>query len=124
MKTFKHGEGTGDVIYGLPAMKVLGGGDLYLNIGLMAIDSLLELQPYVNKIHKIRISDKEWKDYPVDYDLDKFRKQNYNRYTVSQCHLLAFNLEFDLSQPWLENIQPNPIAPIVINDTGGHPQKS
>jgi len=118
IKTFKHGEGTGDLIYGLPTISALGGGDLYLNLGLLSVIDLLKLQPYIHDVIVERMPDEPWRSFKVDYDLDLWRQQDYGRHTVSQCHLMTFGVEFDLSKPWLFNVSPVISAPIVIHDTG------
>ncbi len=112
MKTFKHSGGGGDMLYGLSTMKHLGGGQLYLRFDKNNFyRGLLEAQSYIKSI-VYSFKDK------VDYDLDLFRKQPFNEFTLMECHAMAFDLEIDLTSPWIENIKPKPIAEIVVNDTG------
>jgi len=116
--TFLHSGSYGDMIFGLPACIALGGGTYYLRKDQYGgIGRLLEAQPYL----KVEIvSDEEWKrlknEKGVTHDLDLFR--GTNKLHVTHMHLAAFNLEFDLSQPYLFNIPPKKIARIVVQDTG------
>jgi len=113
MKTFKHSGGGGDMLYGLATMFHLGGGKLFLNIdkGPKFYKSLLEKQPYIDEVIYGSKGN-------VDYDLDLFRQQPFNQFTLLECHAMAFNLKFDLTEPWFFNIEPKHVADIVINDTG------
>jgi len=113
MKTFKHSGGGGDMLYGLATMFHLGGGKLFLNLDHLPkfYKTLLEKQPYIDEvIYGIKGK--------VDYDLDLFRQQNFYRFTILECHAMAFKLKFDFTKPWLFNIKPKHVADIVINDTG------
>lgn len=113
MKTFKHSGGGGDMLYGLATMFHLGGGKLFLNLDQLPkfYKTLLEKQPYIDEvIYGIKGK--------VDYDLDLFREQNHNKFTLLECHAMAFNLKIDFTKPWLFNIEPKHVADIVINDTG------
>jgi hypothetical protein len=114
MKTFRHSGGGGDMIYGLATMYHLGGGALYLNIDLRDkfYKTLLEKQPYIKELFYAKIK-------KVDYNLDLFRTQPFNDgYTILECHKMAFNLDFDITEPWLFNVEKKHIRDIVINDTG------
>lgn len=118
-KTFKHGGGGGDMIYGLATMRQLGGGELHMNAGSSEyFDTLLRLQPYVKGIVYHRFVYADWVAFQVDLNLDRFREQDHCTYPIIECHRRAFNLDFDLTEPWLFNVEPNHIADIVINDTG------
>jgi hypothetical protein len=118
-KTFKHVGGGGDMIYGLATMRQLGGGILHLNSSWPSFfESLLLLQPYVTKIEYHLFLYQQWQELQVDYNLDLFREINHNTFPVVECHRLAFNLDFDLTEPWLFNVEPKHVADIVINDTG------
>lgn len=121
VKTFKHSGGGGDMLYGLATMKNLGGGVLHLNIDSEKkfYKSLLELQPYINHVIYYKMSSDKWNDFKVDYNLDLFRQQPFNGgYTILECHSMAFNLDFDITEPWLLNIEPKYVSDIIINDTG------
>lgn len=122
MKTFKHGGGGGDMIYSLATMKYLGGGELHLNIDhdKKFYKKLLEVQPYIKKVIYYRLQAKEWKKVKVDYDLDKFREQPFHKFTILECHAMAFGIEnkIDFTAPWLFNIEKHYVNDIIINDTG------
>ena len=80
VKTFRHGGGGGDMIYGLATMKALGGGILHLNIDKEKkfYKSLLEAQPYIQEVIYHGFNAKQWKDFKVECDLDLFRNQPFN----------------------------------------------
>lgn len=121
MKNFKHGGGGGDMLYGLATMKQLGGGILNLNIdnSKKFYRSLLEKQSYIKKLIYHQVSASKWKKFNVDYNLDLFREQPFNGgYTILECHAMAFNLKFNFTLPWIENIESKSISEIIINDTG------
>lgn len=116
-KTFKHIGGRGDIIYGLPTMMLLGGGDLYIRTNPKDfVIPLLEAQPYVNKVHAFPLD--EYKAFVPDYDLSKFKEYASHKYTLVKAHLIPFGLTWNLMRPWLFGIHPKPIAEIIINDTG------
>ena len=121
VKTFKHGGGGGDMIYGLATMKALGGGELHLNIDAdkKFYRSLLEAQPYIKVLEYYAFNANKWKKFKVDYNLDLFREQPFNGgYTILECHRKAFKLNFDLTEPWIFNVKGKHVADIIINDTG------
>jgi len=120
MKTFKHGGAGGDMLYGMSVMYRLGGGKLYLRFDREKkfYYDLLISQPYINEIEYHVIHQDAWSDFPVDYNLDLFRKQPFNDgYTLVECHMMAMKMKFDLTKPWFF-VEPKHIADIVINDTG------
>ena len=114
-KTYKHSGGLGDLTCGLPAIMVLGKGDLWLTTDIMT--ELLEIQPYINKVYKFRGTKEEWRAFEVDHNLDDFRKVGIGNGLV-KSYLTAFGIQFDMTRSWLFNIEPNPVAKIIINDTG------
>lgn len=95
MATFRHSGKLGDIIYSLPTVRALGGGELYLNTragyefyeeGARAIIPLLDRQPYIEKAAV-------WQGESIDYDLDRFRQcGSPNTTNLADAHLLAFNL--------------------------------
>jgi hypothetical protein len=125
MATFSHSGARGDIIYGLPTIKALGGGVLYIKLtakfyksipmteqDLAWFRGLLCGQDYIEDVRK-------WEpEIHVDYDLDKFRdasgpREEYS--LLSESHLRAFDAHFDLFKPWIIGISPKYIADIVVN---------
>lgn len=113
----------GDIIYSLPAIKALGGGDLYLNINSFTLlnktkyeflKPLLMNQPYIHDVHL-------WNREQIDVDLDRFRYSGFNlsRKNLCEAHLEAFGLDPALSgDRWLyAKSNPHPYLPIIINRT-------
>jgi hypothetical protein len=119
--TFKHSGDLGDVIFSLPTIRALGGGQLLLDPeggesspyvrfadktrtklnskSIEAIKPLLELQPYIDSV-------KPWTGEKVDYDLDEFRA-NVKFNNLSDSHLKAFNLDFsERDSAWITNVDP------------------
>jgi len=108
-RTFKHSGARGDLIYGLCAMKALGGGELYINLDAkhhyvgVGIDEndvkwfkeLLISHDYVDDVQV-------WDGRDVGYDLDNFRDFDIDANLLSWSHLNRFKAEADLSLPWLE----------------------
>lgn len=126
IKIFKYCGGRGDIVMGLPAMMLLGGGDLYIvgNPNDFVVP-LLEVQPYINKVHGVTLE--EWNALEYDYDMSKFKYWE-TKHILTRRYLEVLNLDifgvdtsgssWDLTKPWLFGVHPKPIADIIINDTG------
>jgi len=113
-KTFKHRGGFGDLILGLPTVLALGGGTFYLyDKQREQLGELLDRQPY---LHVQSIPFDVWQLLEVTHNLDKFRE--VSEVSVARMHLKAFNVDFDLTKPWLFNVEPLKVAKVVIHDTG------
>ena len=120
MLTFKHSGKLGDIIWSLPFIRHVGGGDLRLAVGVSEspgaapwisneafefIRPLLEAQSYVPSVGL-------YQGEPVDYDLDDFRKVTFR----FGCNLVdAFYLAFGIMpdptnhfEPWLDAPAPPP----------------
>ena len=115
--TFKHSGLRGDLIYGLPTMKALGGGTLLVNTDGDYLDDvddvdrfqeLLEGCDYVHGVEK-------WDGCNPTYDLDAFREMDFV-HGLATAHLAAFGVSADLAEPWLK-VEPKHIADIVVNRT-------
>jgi hypothetical protein len=119
--TFKHSGARGDLMYALPTIAAMGGGTLYVStddthyVGrgmdeteVLGLCEMLKTQEYITdaKLHK---------GEQVDIDLDDFRDLNVDNNLISVSHLIRFGAKFDLSKPWLEGINPKPIADIVVS---------
>ena len=110
-QTFLHSGDMGDIIYGLPTIKELGGGILFLDPTwdilsfneekVALLKPLLVAQPYIddviiqNEIH-------------ATHNLNKFRLRNLNVFNdvghnnLASSHLEAFGLSADLiNEQWL-----------------------
>lgn len=118
--TFKHSGARGDLIYGLPTIKCLGGGTLCLNLtadhylgrpitftDFLSFRELLVEQPYIKDVVV-------WNGDDVTYDIDEFREYETETILLSQWQLETFGQTFDLSQPWL-TVEPMYLADIVVN---------
>ena len=123
-KTFSHSGARGDIIYGLPTIRALGGGILHIKkdptcyksrpLSDKDIDWFKELlctQHYIKDV-------KSWEDgLRADFNLDKFRDGYTDFISLAKLHLMAFNVYTDLSVPWIETsrMEPKYKADIVIN---------
>lgn len=124
-KTFKHSGDLGDIIYALPAIKLLGGGTLCLDItggedepickaqcidgktkfnqtSFNFVKPLIESQPYIDSVRIYK------KGEHIDYNLNKFRYKFADPNSRSKTknlldlHLDAFGLpEWNPNDSWL-----------------------
>jgi hypothetical protein len=137
LSTFFHSGNLGDIVWSLPTIKALGGGDLYLAKGgipaairkynngpvfpeyegrlsqkdIDLITPLLESQPYINSV---KVSNGDLTDY---YDLDKFRGTVGQAFKTNFIETFAqtFNHTADYS-PWL-TVEPNRVAYYAVTRT-------
>jgi len=123
---FKHSGRLGDIIYALPLVKRMAeqagqavdlyipsdvpsrlggdvfhpGGDLMVGQGLFAfIAPLLEVQPYLRKVHFVRSC-----ELPSEYlDLDGFKHSGLNLKAglIQGWYRKAFGVAFPIEAPWL-----------------------
>lgn len=130
MKTFKHSGDMGDVIYGLPVMRALGGGVLCLDpeggessplvqwpnhtrtkLNAAYIEAMRPLFEQQDYIHEVR----QWKGETTDYDLDRFRLYADGKRTLAASHLMAFGLPLScMHRPWL-TINPKSVSRFVVS---------
>lgn len=122
MLNFCHSGDIGDIIYCLPTIKALGGGNLYLEGSpnrwntkfsrkdAFALKPLLEIQPYINKV-EIGVNRNN-----IDCHLDDFRHKMQAQVTLADMHLDYFNLcRSERNWKWL-NVDPKP-CDVVVNCT-------
>ena len=129
---FKHAGDMGDLCYSLPTIRALGGGTLCLHAEnwtrermtvekAHSIRSLLITQPYIKDVRFM--SEPE----PVDVNLNDFRAEYFRTFKhpdfPKQRNLCEWILRTHGCDPeqqnkqWLE-VEPNPVARVVINRTG------
>jgi hypothetical protein len=117
---FKHSGNSGDIIYALPAIFELsknGKANLYLQLnqpGLYNLDyhplgnvmltaKMVELlKPLLLYQPRIASVD-DYKQQPIDYDLDIFRNYTFlqDRGSISRWYFNVLGISYDTSQPWL-----------------------
>ena len=121
---FKHSGARGDIIYGLPVIKEMGGGVLALNLkGNTYVGKPIEAGKDFNEFRQFLMTQDYIKDViawdPDEHqpmiDLDRFREMISHCELLSECHLKRFGIEFNLSQPWLTIGEPKHVADIIIN---------
>jgi hypothetical protein len=118
---FKHFGLIGDIIYSIPAMKVLANGKeihLHLHIDQPSLykknmrhynQGKILTQKSVEMIAPLLLYQPEIKccdiftDQPIDFDLDDFRKYpfDYNMGHICRWYFLTYGISADLSKPWL-----------------------
>jgi len=112
MINFKHSGATGDLIFSLPTIRAMGGGDLYIfpyDIQrALSIAPLIRLQPYINKCF---VTD----EIPEDcVNLDKFRETAGHHTNLIRCHLKAQGLT---DESWTDGWLTLPQTDAYINHT-------
>lgn len=132
---FCHSGSLGDIVYSLPTVMSLGGGELYLKCRHYEIfRDLLIRQPYIFNVfsftrtrrHYGKAEDAVLSNGKKVSNLDRYRYlENIGHLAgrvahLAQYHLDIFGLEFDLSQSWVSEICSNSIAPIIVNRTLRH----
>ena len=98
---FKHGGATGDIIFSLPLVKSMGGGNLYIEPYHLqrakSIAKLIEIQPYINSVHVAQ-------PLPDSFiDLDLFRNHAGHHSNLVEANFKAHNTEpsFNWKDGWL-----------------------
>ena len=113
---FYHSGSMGDIIYSIPAVKLLGGGTYYLKKGnhYNALHTLLRTLPFVDDV----ICTSRQKPTVEYFDLDQYRVIYYKNknWHLAKCHCELTGIKYDLSVPWLE-VEPIHKAEIIINRT-------
>jgi hypothetical protein len=148
MRTFKHSGTLGDLIYSLPIVKKMGGGEFKVAInniedcvrkyswgredwaqvdpdhrGRFKESDYLKLKPLLERQSYIQ-STSMWNkgDADVDVDLDHFRSTLFRTFEGNyvQGYHIAFNLPFTMSDYDATWLEadPNPVAPIVVYRSG------
>ncbi len=117
VKRFRHSGRIGDVIYSLPAVRALGGGELYLKpeprLGFTSADTLALIPLVGAQDYIVRI--KTWVDEPVDFDLDVFRAGDRYLSNLADAHLGAFGLAVqERNRAWLSVPKLNRAATAVF----------
>ncbi len=119
MKTFRHSGDIGDLIYGLPVVRALGGGQLcltpsgYTRVKMDAaraesIATLVTAQPYITEC--------VFKEERNAIDLDRWREFENQGLNIAEMHLKAFSLSpVHCHAAWIRAPQPTPSYPVVVN---------
>lgn len=94
MQNFKHSGTTGDLIFSLPTIRAMGGGNLYITPydmqRALSVAELVRLQPYINSVIV--------GDAPSDaIDLDKFRQHAGHHENLIHAHFKGQGLPIDES---------------------------
>ena len=117
---FKHSGATGDIIFSLPFVKMMGGGNLYLSNyhpqRAESIAKLLRVQPYIGDV----FVGQPFPDNVVD--LDAFRMHAGYHSNLIEAYFTAFRKPFDQKhkEPWLTIPDNNPLileSYTIINRT-------
>jgi len=116
---FKHSGNAGDIIYSLPAIKAVGGGNIFLNINrpldlyhgashplknVMLNREMVELlkplllkQGYINEVEL-------YENQHIDCDLDGFRtmEMNLSMGNISRWYVPIIGQDITLHLPWID----------------------
>ena len=118
---FRHSGLIGDIIYAIPAMKVLAGEKkICLHLLINQKSLYKKSMQHYNKNKILTDKSVEWlaplllsqngfatcdiyTNQKIDYDLDEFRKLpfDYNMGHICRWYFLAYGITADLSKPWL-----------------------
>lgn len=116
-----HSGAAGDLLYTLPTAKSFGMANIYIDekyITKEAISILIPLiksQPYINEC-------KKFEGERIDLDMDRFRVVGGSKYTLlSLIQLSMYNRYYNLSEPWILNIEPQYVSDIIVNRTTRYP---
>lgn len=130
MITYSHSGDAGDLIAGLPVIRHLGAGVLYLRASSYTrvmlspenwrgLDRIIKAQPYIHDVL-------EWRNHKVAYNLDDWRARLFKSVRAGKDRdksLLSWQLEqFGVPEsaalePWIK-VEPKKIARVVFNRTG------
>ncbi|MHA2009890.1 MAG: hypothetical protein ACXADW_10850 [Candidatus Hodarchaeales archaeon] len=118
---FHHRGAIGDILYALPTIIAFGGGSIYTDFKKIYFFAkpLMDLQPYIKEFVL-------WESKPfekIDINLDAFRivaskailSEQIKHLAVS--HAETFKVDIDLTKPWLEGVEPNYQADIILGWT-------
>lgn len=117
---FSHSGAIGDIIYHLPVVKELGGGEFYIipadrdfyrsrtDMQYTSLKPLLEVQSYLTKVG--------WSDVRVGICFDEWRARlDFSKNLTNQAaQWLGMAPIPDTCPPWLEVGEPNLVAPVVF----------
>lgn len=118
-REFSHCGDAGDVLYAMPAVALMGGGDLHLvpkaTTGhrmtpqlAASLGALLERQPYIRSVrHSDRVN---------GTDLDHWRSCYVGGLNLADMVCRAFSVPYwPRSRPWLYVDKPRRVAPVVFH---------
>jgi len=106
MTNFIHSGATGDLIFSLPTIRAMGGGNLFItNFDKQrseSIKKLIELQPY---IHNVVVTDHP----PEGIDLNLFRQHAGHHSNLVEAHFKGQGIPIDETwrDGWLTLPEPN-----------------
>jgi len=116
-RTFYHRGSAGDIIYSLPTVMAMGGGNICLrnDFYVSLLKSLLESQEAIGQVTSLATLPFT----SVTHNLDAFRPiaRRYRSIPLSICHMLPFGISFDITEKWLHDIPPLDLAEIIVNWT-------
>ena len=104
MVRFTHGGATGDIIFSLPTIKAMGGGELYITKydeqRANSIAELIRLQPYISKVEVV--------DTPPEdcINLNKFRDHAGHHHNLVEAHFKGQGIPVERWQDgWLKSMK-------------------
>lgn len=122
-RIYRHSGARGDLIYSLPCIETMGGGDLNISLSSVAYNStpmthkdvsqlseILERLPFIDSVKSFELGDR------IDWNLNRFRKTCCDYTHLALCHLITAGVNTNLSNPWIDKslFDVRAVAPIVI----------
>lgn len=106
VNSFFHSGATGDIVFSLPTVRAMGGGNFYIpNFDKQrseSIKKLIEVQPYINEVFVMD-------GHAPGYDLNRFRDYAGHNANLVEAHFRGQNIPVDETwkQGWLTLPEPN-----------------
>ncbi len=123
MKQFYHSGAAGDIIFSIPTIQAMGGGNLVLGCNRKMYDALRPLLMRTTGIHSVRHAN----DADLDcgwIDLTMFRQDHYARTThLVESHQIMQRISTNIPIKWLRVDESNFKNFIVINRTPRYQDK-
>jgi hypothetical protein len=122
MRVFKHSGALGDIIYSLPTIEALGGGELWMNKYDQNVNgaSLFALQPCIKAVLDKGPSGEEVVDLDVYRHLERDMRLAGDVRHLADYFAIAFNVEPDLARPWLSAGKKRVASVVVHRSTHYH----
>ena len=109
---FTHGGATGDIIFSLPTIKAMGGGELYITKydeqRAMSIAKLIRVQPYIKAVHVVDVAPEGC------INLNKFREHAGHHQNLVEAHFKGQGLQVD--ETWKNGWLTLPNLTYFVND--------
>jgi GT2 family glycosyltransferase len=132
LKSCIHSGNAGDILYSLPVVRELGVSHYVINLYAQpeggwrkmtfstarSLASLLLVQPNIKRVtivsSNLPLESLELKIDNIDFNLDKFRLQDWRKHHLAICHSMAFGLHVNLYEKWIDVGEDLPTGDYVV----------